>query len=344
VRKVWRFWFLCIAIILPAAAQDANPPTPAYLLRMERQRGLEDACILVRSDGPYHMERDNGEKVDVYEGNLPEDALQRIEHWVGADELFQLTQDKIIAPVFGQGKDAVILAVNRPGRWQNLAFPTPSNWQPLQQSVVPLAKWFDEMLDAKHRVKLREEEARNNCIPPREIKFSTRAKATKPQALPDFLFVLHVTRIDGKTGMKACSVVYGDGRFHHEVKTQTMQSTTVSTAIYEGREGDEDIQQLRTILAASDLQAPRSQLLPSGGLMKDGEIAALTVPDHQKIRTTLFWRYVPEGLMGAKIYDESGMKELGPLTQWITTDIEARSQTPVANGTLNDCVPLQAPE
>lgn len=311
---------------------------------MERQRGLEDACILVRSDGPYHMERDTGDKVDVYEGNLPANALLRIQHWVSADELFQLTQDKIVAPIFDQGKDAVILAVDRPGRWQSLAFPAPSTWQPYQQSVAPLAQWFDEMMNAKHRVRLREEEARSNCIPPRELKFSSRPKATKPQALPDFLFVLHLTRIDGKLGMKTCSVVYGDGRFHREVRTQTMGNNTVSTAVYEGRESDEDIRQLRTILAAPELLAPRSQLLPSGGLMKEGEIAALTVPDRPKPRTTLFWRYVPQGLVSGRIFDESGMKQLTPLTLWVKSDIDARSETPVANGTLNDCVPIQAPE
>ena len=103
-----------------------------------------------------------------------------------------------------------------------------------------------------------------------------------------------------------------------------MGSSTVRIAVYEGRETEEELSQLRTILATPDLQAPRSQLLPSGGLMKEGEIAALTVPDHQKIRTTLFWRYVPEGLMGAKIYEESGMKQLGPLTQWVKSDIESR--------------------
>jgi hypothetical protein len=311
---------------------------------MERQRGLEDACILVRSDGPYHLERDNGEKVDVYEGDLPPDRLRQIEHWVSADELFQLTQDKIIDPIFGQGKDALILAVNRPGRWQNLSFPTPYTWQPYQQTVVPLAKWFDEMLSAKHKVKRREEEARGNCIPPHEIKFSSRARVTKTQVLPDFLFVLHVTQIEGKTGTKMCSVVYADGRFHREVRTQTMGSSTVNMAVYEGRETEQDLQQLRTILAAPGLQAPRSQLLPSGGLMKEGEIAGLTVPDHPKMRTTFFWRYVPEGLMGAKIYDESGMKQLGPLSQWVKSDIESRREAPVPNGTLNDCVPIQAPE
>ena len=340
-RSAWAF---CFAIVLRAAAQDASPPTPAYLLRMERQRGLEDACILLRSDGPYHLERDVGDKVEVYEGDLPADNLRQIEHWVSADELFHLTQDKIVAPIFSHGKDALILAVNRPGRWQNLAFPAPTTWQPFEQSVSPLADWFDAMLSAKHRVKLREEQARNNCIPPREIKFSARPRTTKPQVMPEFLFVLHNTRVEGKLGTKVCLVVYADGRFHREVRTQQMQSVTVTTAIYEGKENEQEMQQLRSILSAPDLLAPRSQLLPSGGMMKEGEIAALTVPEHQKAKTTFFWRYVPEGLMGARIFDENGMKALEPLAHWVKEDVDARSGEPIANGALNDCAPVGQPE
>ena len=78
--------------------------------------------------------------------------------------------------------------------------------------------------------------------------------------------------------------------------------------------------------------------------MKEGEIAALTVPDRPKPRTTLFWRYVPEGLVSGKIFDESGMKQLNPLSQWVKSDLEGRGDPPIVNGTLNECVPIQAPE
>jgi hypothetical protein len=331
-------------MILRAAAQDAAPSGPAYLLRLERLRGLDDACILVRSDGPYHLEKDAGDKVDVYEGDLAADSLPQLERWVSADELFQLTQDKIVAPIFSQGKDELVLAVDRPGYWQNLTFPAPQTWQPYQKSVAPLSQWFDEMLNAKHRQKRREEAARNNCIPPREIKLATRPAAPKGIAIPDFVVVLRDMQVQNDAGSKACSIVYPDGRYHREVKTQKMNSPTVTTAVYEGRESGDDLRDLKSILANPDLVAARGQTLPSGGMMTEGEIVTVILPENHKLRAILFWRYAPAGLMGAHHFDESGMKELDPLEQWVKAKIDARNDPPVANGTLNDCVPVRPPE
>jgi len=337
-RAVWAF---CFAAILRAAAQDAVPAAPAYLLRLERLRGLDDACILVRSDGPYHVEKNAGDKVDVYEGELPADALQQLERWVSADELFDLTQEKIVAPIFSQGTDELVLAVNRPGYWQNLTFPAPPTWQPYQKSVAPLSQWFDEMLNARHRQKRREEEARNNCIPPREIKLAKRPAVPKEIAIPDFLFVLRDMQVQNDAGSKTCSIVYPDGRYHREVKTQKINSTTVTTAVYEGRENGDDVRDLRSILTSPDLRTPRGQTLPSGGMMMEGEIVTLIIPENHKLTTILFWRYVPEGLMGAHRFDESGMKELDPLAQWVKAKIDTNGDPPVAHGTLNDCVPVR---
>jgi hypothetical protein len=337
-------WAFCVAAILRAAAQDAPPPSPAYLLRLERLRGLDDACILVRSDGPYHLEKAAGDNVDVYEGDLPADTLQQLERWVSTDELFQLTQDKIVAPIFSQGKDELVLAVNRPGYWQNLTFPAPPTWQPYQKSVAPLSQWFDEALNAKHRQKRREEEARNNCIPPREIKLATRPAAPKGIAIPDFVFVIRDMQVQNDAGTKTCSIVYPDGRYHREVKAQKMDSNNVTTAVYEGHEAPDDLRDLKSILATPDLLAPRGQTLPSGGMMMEGEIVTLILPENRKLRTILFWKYVPAGLMGARRFDESGMKELDPLAQWVKAKIDARSDAPVANGSLNDCVPVRPPE
>ena len=336
-------WALCFVLILRASAQDAAP-APAYLLRLERLRGLDDACILVRSDGPYHLEKDAGDKVDVYEGDLTAETLQQLERWVSADELFLLTPEKIVAPIFSQGKDELVLAVNRPGYWQNLTFPAPQTWQPYQKSVAPLSQWFDEMLNAKHRQKRREEEARNNCVPPREIKLVKRPAAPKKIAIPDFVFVLRDMQVQKDSGTKACSIVYPDGRYHREVKTQKMNSTTVTTAVYEGREDGDDLRDLKSILGSPDLVAPRAQTLPSGGMMMEGEIVTLILPENHKLRTILFWKYVPAGLMGTRRFDESGMKELNPLAEWVKAKIDAPGDAAVANGTLNDCVPVPPPE
>lgn len=333
-------WVGLLGIALPLLAQDSNPPSPSYLLRLERMSGLSEVCVLVRSDGPYHLEKNDGEKVEVYEGDLSESDMRKIEHWLSADELFTLTQGKIIAPLFSSGKDELIVGVHRPGSWQNLAFPAPATWQPLKLSVAPLAQWFDEILKAKHRVKLREEEGRSNCMPPHELKFSRRDTPPISQPRPDFLFILHDTKIEKQSGQKVCTIVFPDGRYHYETKAQKMGSDDIHFATYEGKVSETDIHQLRAILAKPELQDRRSPLPPSGGYMREGEITSVTFPSKEKPRTILFWNYVPAGLIGVRRFEESGMNELEPLTTWLKTAVESQNVAPIAGESLNDCVPV----
>jgi hypothetical protein len=330
---------LCLGAFLCAGAQNSST-APAYLLRMERNQGLDAVCILVRSDGPYHLERNALDKTEIFEGALSPGDLQKIQHWLSADELFTLKQDKIVTPLFNERKDELILGVNRPGHWQNLRFPASTTREPYQQSVVPLVQWFEEVLKAKHSIKLREEQGRNNCMPPKELKFATRPP---PETIPDFLFMLRTTRFEAKEALETCAIVYPQGRFHREVKSQHMGDKNVSVEIYEGSVGETAIESMRGILARPELQNRRAQLPPSGGYMSEGEITSLTVLDAGKPRSTLFWRYVPLGLMGGRQFDESGMKLLEPLAQWLQSNLESKNQVPLSNPSPNDCNPVKLP-
>jgi hypothetical protein len=64
--------------------------------------------------------------------------LQKLERLLGADELFQLTQEKIVMPMITVDNDKLLLSVLRPGYWQNLTLPDSESRKPLQQSLVPL--------------------------------------------------------------------------------------------------------------------------------------------------------------------------------------------------------------
>jgi hypothetical protein len=161
------------AFVSTMHAQDSTA-TPSYLMRLVHARTYENLCMLVRGDGQYHFERETGAKTDVYEGTLRVPELQRVEHLLGADELMALTEDSSLKPASAGTSVQVILSVHRPGHWQNLTFPTPQSWQDLHESVVPLLDWLEEMRKAKNRVKLREEIARNNCLPPPKLELKTR--------------------------------------------------------------------------------------------------------------------------------------------------------------------------
>ena len=327
---------------IPVSAQD-EPAGPAYLLRLERMRLDGNVCVLVRSDGQYHLERSDWEHTDVFEGDLPEQDLHNLEHWVGENELFDLTQERIVAPLFPGPKDQFALGVNRPGHWQNLLFPSPSTWRPFTQSVVPLALWFETLQKTRHRIKLREEEGRTNCKPSNRPRLSTRSSAPSQQTVASFAFMMQTTAFKGKDGEKTCAIVYPDGRFHRETKSQHFGSDQVATSVYEGSVKTEGMRELKGILTSPDLQNRKEQHLPEGLFMNDGEIVGLILPQAGKARTVFFWKYGPvPGVVGSR-GSESGMSVLQPLREWLHAYADDPQNPPPADAPLTDCVPPRQP-
>jgi len=336
---------LVLGTVVPVARAQEDPAgTPAYLLRLERMYVEDSVCVLVRSDGQYHLERTDWDKTEVFEGDLSDSELHRLEHWVGENELFDLTQEKIVAPIFTGPKDQLSLGVNRPGYWQNLNFPAPSNWQRYRQSVVPLVQWLDELRKSKHRVKLREEQGRTNCKPPFRPVLSTRSAQKKSETVKPFVFFVQTTSFKGKQGEKRCAVVYPDGRYHRETKSQHNGSDEVATAVYEGSVKADSMRELGAILTSPELRNRREPQLPWGMFQTDGEITGLTFAQEGRARTTFFWKYAPiPGLVGAGRVEESGMQTLEPLREWLKANVEDAGIAPAANLPLSDCVPPRVP-
>lgn len=166
---------LALGIVPRAHSQNSASAPPSYLLRLVHARSYENICVLVRADGQYHFERDTAAKTEIFEGSLPPGDMLRIQHWLAADELFDLSDDKIVRPAAAEHDVQLILSVHRPGYWQNLTFPAPSSWEPYHESIMPLVDWLEELRKVKNRVKLREEVARNNCLPPPKLELKTRA-------------------------------------------------------------------------------------------------------------------------------------------------------------------------
>ena len=165
---------LALGIVPRAHSQNSAPAPPSYLMRLVHARSYENICVLVRADGQYHWERETAQKTEIFEGTLASTDMQRIQHWLTVDELFDLTDDKIVRPAAAEHDVQLILSVHRPGYWQNLTFPVLSSWEPYHESVVPLVDWLEELRKVKNRVKLREEAARNNCLPPPKLELKTR--------------------------------------------------------------------------------------------------------------------------------------------------------------------------
>jgi hypothetical protein len=165
---------LALGIVPGAQSQNSASPSFPYLMRLVHARSYENICVLVRGDGQYHWERETAQKTEIFEGTLPLADMQRIQHWLAADELFDLTEDDIVKPAAAEHDVQLILSVHRPGHWQNLTFPVISSWQTYHESIVPLVQWLEELRKGKNRVRLKEEAARNNCLPPPKLELKTR--------------------------------------------------------------------------------------------------------------------------------------------------------------------------
>jgi hypothetical protein len=164
---------LALATLSGASGQSNVPGAPTYLMRLVHAQDYENTCVLVRGDGQFHLERQTAQKTDVFEGMLTLPEWQHVEHLVSVNELFDLTEDRVVRAQAEHGAQ-VILSVHRPGHWQNLSFPAPSSWESYRASVVPLVEWLDEFRKVKNRVKLREEETKNNCLPERKLELKVR--------------------------------------------------------------------------------------------------------------------------------------------------------------------------
>jgi hypothetical protein len=340
MRSCARIFVLCLGIVLPARALDDPAHAPAYLVRLERMHAEENACVLVRSDGQYHYERNAHDQTVILEGTIAEREVQRLRQWIGEDELVALSQDKIVEPVFVGPKDQLLLSVNRPERWQNLSFPAPPTWHVYTRSVVPLAQWLDQVKKVKYRVKLREEQGRNYCTPPHEPELMIRS----PQTVEPFVFLARTTSFKGKEGEEQCAVVYPDGRYHRETKSQRSGSDDIATAVYEGSVEPGRMQALRDILGRPEIQNRPEMYPPHRPLQTGGEVTSLTLSVHGKSQTLLFWKYEPAfDLRGALRVAESGAQALEPLRQWLKLNLDTPDTGPLANARLSDCVPPRQP-
>jgi len=156
-----------------AQSAEQSPPT-SYLLRLVHVHPHENVCVLVRGDGQYHLERETAQKTEIFEGNLSQAEFEHLQHLLSADELLDLTEEQIAKPQQAEHDLQLILSVHRPGYWQNLTFPVASSWESYHDSVVPLVQWLEDMRRVKNRVRLREDQARNNCLPPPKLELKVR--------------------------------------------------------------------------------------------------------------------------------------------------------------------------
>src|SRR5258705_8132309 len=111
---------LCsIALAFPQDAKESQPGTISYLLRLERLRSYRDVCVLLRSNGQYHLEILEHDHTHILEGALSTAALSELRHMTSLEKLAHLQQRDIRTPLVESERDEFLVSILRLDRWQN---------------------------------------------------------------------------------------------------------------------------------------------------------------------------------------------------------------------------------
>lgn len=293
VRIAWITIFVvgfacfCLAqTTAPAGSLDTQP----YRLRLQRVTSQLNTCVLLRQDGNYHLEREQSDTTEVFEGELTADELSRLEIWLDDEQLQKVTREQIMTPLVSQAKDEVQINIFRGDHWQDLLFLSSESRAPFH-ALTPLLEWFNSLHNAPHRT-ISEDAGRNNCMTPGKIVFSTRSslgsapalaaqanprgqnpqspeltraptgeQSAKPSPPDSYLLRLLHESFDRSGVDSTCAIVYASGFYRVEHSSQAFGGK-VHAKVYQSKIGEAKRQELQQLLEEAHLKAVEMGNLP----------------------------------------------------------------------------------
>lgn len=153
-------------------AQQPQPILPAYLVRATLHEGsimsgMYTTCLVVKTDGSYHLEKagqtlSSRPSVRVFEGQLTVEELHQLRALLDASDFAAL--DHTIAKGIYMARDfeSLIFSVYRGDRYQKVSFPDAKSQQPFKRTLKPFKDWFAAM----RKRKLKEGGVQNQCTTP----------------------------------------------------------------------------------------------------------------------------------------------------------------------------------
>ena len=369
VRAVSVLFLLSIAVCTVVAQISAVDDAPAsrYLLRVDRAtRGL-DVCVLVRDDGAYHYEADDGEEAKIFEGDLSPSEFSQVRQWVADDALAigvpKDTQENV-SSLFSPPTDELSLSIFRGDRWEILFFPSASSRKPYEQSLAPMVAWLASMPTGPHRA-YAEDTAKHNCMPPRKIEFSIRPQvpATASKGLaqtaqgevkapdsqspgspsPASARSLLVMRLVTDRGFEAevartCTIVYSSGRYHAEKSRQKYTSKPTFT-VFEGELATADLDALRQMLSDPALKSATSGDLHPRILGRRWESNLLWISRSEGIQQLTFVETfdLAAWTFQAPMVSSKNIKLIKPLREWVKAKTDTEKRNVMTGGVASNC-------
>ena len=171
--------FVLLLLAPPLRAQNTAPTPPAsfpFLLHLETMTFDDQSCVLLRSDGQFHLEAEKGDRTRVFEGNLSNPKLLEVQKLINDAPLRQLTQKQIVAPAENVMLDELHVNIFRGDHWQSLFFVDASSRKPFENFIAPLVRWLQELPREPH-TELSEDAGKNDCQLPKRIVLKLRKPA-----------------------------------------------------------------------------------------------------------------------------------------------------------------------
>jgi hypothetical protein len=319
-----------------------------YFLRLERLRPYVDVCILVRSDGQYHLEILEREKIRILEGTLSNTAMDGLRQTASSEKLAQLQQQDIRTPLVESGEDEFLLSILRPGRWQNLRFADEQTREPYRELLDPFLKWLGRVPLEKAK-SLTEEAARSNCLPPARLNLKTRfgenaISESRSSAELNRHYLLRTTtrQFDAGRLENSCVLVSLSGAYHYR-RSQRIRNREIKTVVIDGILSQDAFRSLRSIVDAEALKRLPAEKPPNGQFLA-GTLTSLWIPREATTQEITAWRLVyltksPGGGTDLPQMIEHHSAVLKPLNEWFKTILGKEHEVQVKDPANPQCLP-----
>ena len=131
---------ICLLFLASSlAAQNDSTPYP-YLLHLETMDFDNQECVLLQTDGKFHLEHEHGDRTKVFEGTLSDAKRIEIQVLINDDWIRMLTQKQIVMPQGAVLLDELHIDIFRGDHWQDLFFPDDSTRKPFARFHHPVGE------------------------------------------------------------------------------------------------------------------------------------------------------------------------------------------------------------
>jgi hypothetical protein len=313
-----------IAILLAAAGADAQGPrVGSFLARVQRVRDREDVCVLVAQDGNYRLERRFPNETRVYVGVMPPADLQGLESILGNDSLKRISQQDIPRTLVENSRDVLLVDVYRQEVAQRLIFPGNESRKPFQAALDPVLEWFANLQKAQH-AEISQSSA-SHCLPA-----ENHVSSISP--LPYLLLFANNRAGDGLAETN-CVIVYRDGSYRRERKTQPFGTSAKSMKVQQasGNVAPTNLKQLADLLNSKPLVRLQHMERPTHW-SRESEITELSIPRSTGIQKLEFANeygvpgdpYEIGGASGLNAHLDGKRRVLNPLRAWLKENVRSK--------------------